>query len=165
MPTSPDVPPAFLSEWAPVVWVTVGLLAGVSLTVAWLASDWLAEGRRILALATAVPAALVLGVAPGVMFRHLPTMKASGLLLVGWLVAAGVLAFGGWAVDSMYRYGVTQWSRKGGAIIIAGGGALGFGYDALCRAAASIPMPVGSLLALIVLGAVVFGLWIASGRR
>ena len=106
-------------------------------------------GRGIIWIAASLTAALTLLTAPGAIMRHLQHHPSVAWVVVPGLLIAGALAW--FTLSSPIQQSAGFWSLIPAGLLTVGV-LVGWGLDALTRAAASLPMSVGGLVLLLLGG-------------
>src|SRR6478609_9653131 len=158
-----EVAVAYDTDWTAGAWwlaIIAGVLALAYVLIApYLAGALLnAEGRRgigwlwFLGGAVLIAAAIALLILPGAMMRHIPDHAGVWWVVIPGLVLAAVLGIRG---ALMGAYDPWKWTLWVPALLLLAGTVMGLISDALNRAAAAVPMSVGTFAAVILAGALV----------
>lgn len=167
-----EVAVTYETDWTGGAWaiaIALGVLAlAYVLAAPFIAGALLnAEGRRgigwlwALGAVVLIAAWLVLLILPGGMMRHIPDHASVWWVAVPCLVLAAVLAIRG---ALMPAYDPLRWVLWVPALTLFAGTVTGLILDALNRAAAAVPMGVGTFAAIVIAGGAALALSAASRR-
>ena len=167
-----DVAATYESDWTATTWIIWIAVALVAAAVLWFSTELipyvgqLLNNPGLLLLAVFLPMAALLVVLLGLPFtmaRHIPAHDDTWWVLVPAGILGLALLLKSYAIDR-YDNHYTRWVPRSAGVAVLAATIIGWAADSFTRAAAAVPMGVTTLAGIIVVGAIVFGLYASSQR-